>query len=94
LVWVQVRGFERGQGQEVKGDAPPQDADVQVGPRDPSGGARLAELLPAHDVFALVHGKLGEVHVDGKQTLTVVEEDAVPLVEQLARQNHRSGVGG
>src|SRR5882762_5424773 len=65
-----------------------------MGPRDPSGGARLAEFLAALHRIALMHGKLGEVHVDGGQSLAVVEDDAVPFEEQITREDDDTGVGG
>ena len=42
--------------------------------------------------IALLNLEFGEVHVHGHESPTVVDDDAISFVVELARQNHFTGV--
>lgn len=65
---------------------------MEVGAGNPACGTGFAELLAALYGVAFVHCELREMHIDGEETLTVVEDYAVAFKEKVSGENHRAGV--
>src|SRR5580693_2008495 len=59
--------------------------------RAPGTSAQGNLLSPLH-VFSLFYIKFRQVHVDGKQSLSVIEHDTIAFEKEHLRQQHGSGV--
>src|SRR5437016_4919296 len=65
---------------------------MQVGP----GGATSASTKPDHlfplHLLALLHGEVGEMQIEREQSLSVINDHAVPFEIKIASQKHGSGI--
>ncbi len=67
---------------------------MQVRPRAAAGAAGEGDELAALDVGALLHPDLLEVPVERAQVVAVVQDDGVPVLAPVAREEHGAGGGG
>src|SRR5215470_5833020 len=61
---------------------------------DSPGSSAESNNLTLLHLVALLHIKFRQVHVHGHKSESVVDHYAVPLVIELARENHLARVGG
>ena len=72
----------------------PSHRNMEMRAGSPARATAQADLLAALHLISFLHVELGKVEVEGKQSLAVVDDNAVPFEIQEARQQHRALVHG
>ena len=90
-------GFGQGKGEDLHGIQPdtlPAHSEMQVRTRDAARGTGKADAVGLLEFVAFLYVGAREVQVDREEALSVINDDGVAFVEQVAGENDRAGVRG
>src|SRR5438270_11218921 len=86
----------QGEGEDLDGiepDALPAHGEVQVRACDAARRARKADFVTLLELVAFFYVRAREVQVDREEAFSVIDDDHIPFIEEVAGEDDDAGVG-